>query len=531
MVVSQEINASDVGVAILKSGGNAVDAAVAVAFALAVTHPTAGNLGGGGFLLVRTKDGRSSFFDFRERAPMAATRNMYLDSTGEATPDSTVGWRAAGVPGTVRGLELAHQRYGRKSWAELLAPAVKLARDGFELNYGVARSLSGASRILDRSPESRRIFRNDGRGYEPGDRLVQPDLARTIERIQVHGAKDFYEGETARIIASEMEKHGGLITLDDLRRYVAVERKPLTGTYRGLEITTAPPPSSGGILLLQMLGVLEGSGYEKTGAGSAEAITWVAEAMKRAYADRAEHMADPDHWKVPVSFLTSKDYIAKLRASIDPARATPSDQVRAGAPPKDESPETTHFSIVDEQGNAVSLTYTLNGGYGSGVTVPGTGILLNNEMDDFSVKPGVANMYGAVGGEANAIRPGQRPLSSMTPTIVAKDGKLHLVIGAPGGTRIPNGVLQVLLNIVDFGMNPQEAVDWPRVHHQWKPDRLLLTRAHSPDTIELLRKKGFEVVTNGGGVAAVEAILVGSDGWLQAGSDTMVRQTGKAAGY
>lgn len=531
MVVAQEPNAVDAGVAILKRGGNAVDAAVTVAMALAVTHPTAGNLGGGGFLLLRTKTGETAFFDFRERAPKAATRDMYLDDAGDPTRDSLVGWRAAGVPGTVRGLELAHQRYGRKGWAELVAPAVKLARDGFELSYATARSLEALSPLLSRSPESRRIFLNDGRGYQPGDLLVQPELAATLARIQSHGAKDFYEGETARILAEENAKNGGLITLDDLKSYTAVERTPLKGTYRDLEVITAPPPSSGGLILLEVLGMLEGSGYEKTGAGSAGTLTWIGEAMKRAYADRAEHMADPGHWNVPVAYLTSKAYLDKRRASIDPTRATPASEISAAAPPKEESQETTHFSIVDEEGNAVSLTYTINGSYGNGVTVPRLGFLLNNEMDDFSVKPGVPNMYGAVGGEANAIQPGKRPLSSMTPTIATRGGKLFMVLGAPGGTRIPNGVIQAFLNVADFKMNMQDAINAPRIHHQWKPDRLFTMTGISPDTLQILRSRGYALETGTFGVASVEGILVGSDGWLQGGSDTAPRQSGKAAGY
>lgn len=529
MVVAQEQHAADVGVAVLQSGGNAIDAAVAVGFALAVTHPTAGNLGGGGFLLLRTANGETTFFDFREMAPGAATRDMYLDSEGKPTRDSLVGWRAAGVPGTVKGLEAAHKNYGKKPWSELVTPAVKLAVEGFPLSYGTASSLK-SSRGLERFPESKRIFQNDGEAFEPGDLLKQPELGATLTRIQKQGSKDFYEGETAKRLAAEMAKNGGLITLDDLANYRVVERKPLTGQYKGLDLILAPPPSSGGILLLQILGMLEGSGYEKTGAGSAQTYHWMAEAMKRAYADRAEYLGDPDFAKVPVSGLVSKAYIERLRASIDPANAVPADAVRNGALPSEEAAETTHFSIVDAEGNAVALTYTLNGGYGSGVTVPGLGFLLNNEMDDFSVKPGSPNMYGAVGGEANAIVPKKRPLSSMTPTIVLKDGKLFMVSGAPGGTRIPNGVLQTFLNVVDFQMNVQEAIDWPRIHHQWKPDKLYAMTGISPDTLELLRQKGHAVEADTFGVASVEAIVF--DGrWLMGGSDTGPRQTGKAAGY
>ena len=526
MVVSQEPHATDVGVAVLKNGGNAVDAAVAVAFALAVTHPAAGNLGGGGFLLARFADGRAAFIDFRERAPGRATRDMYLDKAGNLTRDSVAGWRAAGVPGTVRGLELAHRRYGRKPWAELVAPAVKLAADGFEVSYALSRSLRSA-KLLREFAESRRIFLKGGEYYEPGDVLRQPDLARTLARIAREGATDFYLGETAGILAAEMAANGGLITREDLRSYEAVERTPLRGAYRGYDILTAPPPSSGGVGILQMLGVLEGSGYEKHGAGSAAAIHFVAEAMRRYYADRSEFLADPGFFHVPVGGLLNPGYIGRLRASIDPARASSSEQVGHGNPRDYESGETTHFSIVDAEGNAVALTYTINGGYGCGVTVAGLGFLLNNEMDDFSAKPGVPNSFGLIQGEANAIEPRKRPLSSMTPTIVLREGRLFMALGAPGGSRIINGVLQVLLNVIDFRMNVQEAIDAPRFHHQWKPDKLQLERGFSPDTAKLLKARGH-TVADIPSVAVVEAILV-DGGWLQGGSDG--RGNGKAAGY
>ncbi|HBY63781.1 MAG TPA: gamma-glutamyltransferase [Solibacterales bacterium] len=528
MVVAQEPHATDVGVAVLKAGGNAVDAAVAVGFALAVTHPTAGNLGGGGFLLLRKADGTTAFFDFRERAPEAASRDMYLDKDGKPTRESIVGWRAAGVPGTVRGLEHAHRKFGRKRWAELVAPAVELAGKGFEVSYALSRSLRSSGKLLEQFPESKRIFLKDGAGWEAGERLVQPELAETLRRIAKSGAADFYEGETARRLADQMKAHGGLITAEDLRRYAVVERKPLTGSYKGHEIITAPPPSSGGIGILQMMGMLEGSGYEKHGAGSAAATHYVAEAMRRYYADRSEYIADPDFYRVPVSGLLSKSYIAKLRETIDGERASTSDAVRPGNPAAyEEKTETTHFSIVDAEGNAVALTYTINGGYGNGVTVPGLGFLLNNEMDDFSVKPGVPNMFGLVQGEANRIEAKKRPLSSMTPTIVLKDGKLFLAIGAPGGSRIITGVMQVMLNVMDFGMNVQEAIDQPRFHHQWRPDKLSLERGFSPDTIGLLKARGHAVDTIAG-VALVEAIHA-AGGWLQGGTDG--RASGKAAGY
>ncbi len=527
MVVAQEQQATDIGVAVLKAGGNAVDAAVAVAFALAVTHPTAGNLGGGGFLLLRTNNGESTFFDFRERAPGKATRDMYIGPDGKLTRDSLVGWRASGVPGTVHGLWTAHQKHGSKPWASLVAPAIKLAK-GFPMSYSLADNLeSAAPRLLSKYPETNRIYLRDGKFYQKDDLFVQADLARTLARIAKQGPKDFYEGETARIFAAAMEKNGGLITLEDLKNYQTAIRKPLTGSYKGHDIITAPPPSSGGIGILQIMGMLEGTGYQNTGAGSAASIHMVAEAMRRFNADRSEHMADPDFFKVPVPGLLSRTYIEQLRNSIDKERASKSDAVRPGKPALTESTETTHFSVIDQQGNAVALTYTLNGSFGSGVTVPGLGFLLNNEMDDFSAKPGEANMFGVVQGEANIIQPRKRPLSSMTPTIVMKDGKLKMVVGAPGGSRIITGVAQVILNVLDFGMGVQSAIDAPRFHHQWQPDKLMVEREMSPDTIAALRAKGHEVdfISN---VALVEAIVV-EDGWLAGGTDR--RAHGKAAGF
>jgi gamma-glutamyltranspeptidase/glutathione hydrolase len=526
MVVAQEPHATDVGVAVLRGGGNAIDAAVAVGFALAVTLPAAGNLGGGGFLLVRFADGRSAFVDFRERAPHASSRDMYLGPDGNPTRESVEGWRAAGVPGTVRGLEYAHRKWGTKKWAELVEPASKLANDGFELSYAQSSSLTN-SPLLAKFEESKRVFQRNGAGWEMGDRFVQPELAATLRRIARDGSRDFYEGETARILAEEMRAHGGLITLDDLRQYQAVERKPLEGSYKGYSVITAPPPSSGGVGLLQMLGVLEGSGYEHAGAGSAESIHFFAEAMRRYYADRSEHLGDPDFHRVPVSALLNKRYIEKLRASIDRTRATPSADWHPGSVTGYESENTTHFSIVDAEGNAIALTYTINGSYGCGVTVPRLGFLLNNEMDDFAAKPGTANMFGLVQGEANAIAPRKRPLSSMTPTILTKDGKLYMVIGAPGGGRIITGVTQVVANVIDFGMNMQEAIDAPRFHHQWQPDRLQVEKEISPDTVALLKAKGHEVAPIAN-IAIVESILV-LDGWLQGATDG--RGNGKAAGY
>ena len=529
MVVAQEPLAADIGVAVLKSGGNAVDAAVAVGFALAVTHPFAGNIGGGGFMLVRMADGRSTFIDFREKAPGKASRNMYLDSDGKMTRDSLIGWRAAGVPGTVRGLELAQKRFGTKSWVELLQPAIELASNGFPVSHAQMQSLHFSAESLSQFPESKRIFLKEGTLYDWNETLRQPELARTLERIAHQGAKDFYEGETAHILAREMEKNGGLITLEDLREYQTVERKPLEGDYRGYHIITSPLPSSGGVGILQMLGMLDGSGYEKTGAGSATTYHYLAEVMRRFYADRNEYLGDSDFVKNPIAKLLDPSYIQKRRNSIDPSQATLSDQISPGLPAGKESTETTHYTIADEQGNAVAVTYTLNAGYGSGVTVPGAGFLLNDEMDDFVGKPGSPNLFGLVQGEANAIAPGKRPLSSMVPTIVLKNGKPFMALGTPGGSRIITAVLQVMLNVMDFGMNIQDAIDFPRVHHQWKPDRLDIERGISPDTIALLKKSGYHIEeAKPVVIARVEGILI-DGGWLQGGHDE--RGAGKAAGY
>ena len=548
MVVAQEPNAADAGLRVLQAGGNAVDAAIATAMALAVTLPAAGNIGGGGFLVLRKADGTTAFVDFRERAPLAASRDMYLGKDGKLTRDNLVGWRAPGVPGTVRGMELVHKKFATKPWAELLAPAVELAQRGFPVTYEFANSLRSAGHaampaqgtsaltepgVLAKSEESKRIFLRGGQFYETGETFQQPDLARTLMRIQRLGAKDFYEGETAKRFAAEMVKHGGLITAEDLKSYQAVERAPLTGRYKGLDIVTAAPPSSGGIGLLHMLAILEGSGYEKGGPNSCTELHWLAETMRRFYADRGQYLGDPDFVKMPLRGLLSNRYITKRRASIDPNRATPSTSIAFGDPNLYESRETTHFSIVDVEGNAVAVTYTLNGGYGSGVTVPGLGMLLNNNMDNFAGQPGSANAYGLIQGEANAIQPGKRPVSSMTPSIISKDGKLLLVMGAPGGTRITSAVLQALLNVVDFGMNIQDAIDAPRIHHQWMPDQIFAERGISPDTAANLRKLGHKVEYSSVG-ALVVGINVETDRqgrkWLAGGWDARNGQ-GKAAGW
>ena len=530
MVVAQEPLAADVGVSVLKSGGNAVDAAVAVGFALAVTFPYAGNIGGGGFMLIRMADGRTTFIDFREKAPRKAAHDMYLDASGNASKDSVLGWRAVGVPGSVRGLELALKKYGTKPWAELLRPAIHLAASGFPISYPQMRSFKASADSLSQFPESRRIFLKDGTFYDWNENFKQTELARTLERVADHGARDFYEGETAHVLAREMEKNGGLITLDDLLEYQAVERKPLEGDYKGYQIITSPPPSSGGVGILQMLGMLNGTGYEKSGPGSATEYHYLAEAMRRYYADRNEYLGDPDFVNNPITAMLDPAYIRARRDSIDPINATPSDQIRPGLPDgAAEGSDTTHYSIADEQGNVVAVTYTLNAGYGSKVTVPRLGFLLNDEMDDFAAKPGTPNMFGLVQGELNSIAPGRRPLSSMVPTIVVKGGKPFLVLGAPGGSMIITAVLQVMLNVMDFGMNIQDAIDFPRVHHQWKPDTLGIERGVSPDTIALLKKAGYSIEeAHPVVIARVEAILR-NDGWLQGGHDE--RGPGKAVGY
>ena len=527
MVVAQEPLAADVGVAVLKAGGNAVDAAVAIGFALAVTYPYAGNIGGGGFMLARFVDGRTTFVDFRETAPAGASRNMYLDADGKMTKASLVGWRAAGVPGSVRGFELAQKKYGRKSWKDVLQPAVQLAEKGYPVSYYFEKQLNSDRELLGRFPESKRLFAD----LHYGDTLVQPELAQTLKRIRDHGAADFYEGETARRLVTAMTENGGLITLEDLKNYKAVERAPLTGHYKGLEVITSPPPSSGGIGILQMLGMLEGSGYEKSGAGSAAQIHYVAEAMRRYYADRSEFLGDPEFVKVPVSQLLDPRYMALRRATINLDHATPSGDVHAGPLVGKESSETTHYNVMDAEGNVVEVTYTLNAGFGSGVTAPGLGFLLNDEMDDFAGKPGTPNLFGLIQGEANAIQPGKRPLSSMTPTLLVRDGKPYLAVGAPGGSRIINGVLQVILNVVDFHMNVQEAVDWPRIHHQWMPDLLYLEHGVSPDTVDRLRAMGHNLAPAEATIpviARVEAILL-DGGWYQGATDG--RGNAKAAGY
>lgn len=529
MVVAVDSRAVDIGVDILQHGGNAVDAAVAVGFSLISTYPFAGNLGGGGYMIIRLADGRATFIDFREKAPEKASHDMYLDANGKLTRESLEGWRSSGVPGTVSGFELAETKYGKMKWADVMKPGIELASKGFPIAYPLAESLKG-SKSLAANEESKRIYQKGGAFYEVGETFIQPDLARTLTRIAQGGAKEFYEGETARILAAEEEKNGGLITLNDLKNYHAIEREPLKGSYRNYTILTAPPSSSGGILLLQMLGMLEGSGYEKGGFGAASTIHYEAEVMRRAYADRNTYVGDTDFVKVPIAGLLDPAYLARRRESIDPQKATPSADVKPGGPAGSESTETTHFSVVDQEGNAVAVTYTLNGGYGNGITVPGLGFLLNNEMDDFTTKTGEKNLFGLVQGERNSIAPNKRPVSSMVPTIFLRDGKFFMTAGAPGGSRIPTAVLQVFLNVVDFGMNIQDAVDAPRIHHQWLPDRLSLERLFSPDTVNLLQGMGYDVDYAQGAVGSVVEAIINDGGWLQGASDER-RAGGKAAGY
>ncbi len=472
VVASTNEIASKVGVDIMKRGGNAVDAAIAVAFALAVTHPAAGNLGGGGFMMIRLKDGRTTAIDYREMAPAAATHNIYLDKGGkvlEGDGGSVEGYRAAGVPGTVRGMELALRKYGshRLTWTQLIEPARALAANGFSVNYTLARSLRGSREYLSKYAETKRIYLNGGKFYNEGDLFRQPDLAATFARLQQRGPDEFYEGQTARLIVDDLKRHNGLMTMADMRGYVAKERETLRGNYRGYEIVSMPPPSSGGAVLIEMLNILEGYDFKKMDWASSDRYHLMTEAMRRAFADRAEYMGDTDFVKVPVAGLTDKKYAAQLRNTINPARASSSEQVKAGKPLGYESDETTHFTIVDSEGNAVANTYTLNNSYGSAVVAKGTGLIMNDEMDDFAAKPGTPNLYGLIQGERNSVAPRKRPLSAMTPTFVLrKDGSLWFTVGSPGGPTIINTVLDVITNVIDYGMNIQQAIDAPRIHHQ-----------------------------------------------------------------
>jgi gamma-glutamyltranspeptidase/glutathione hydrolase len=510
MVVSAHKLASKAGIDVLKGGGNAVDAAVAVAYALAVTFPEAGNLGGGGFMTIRFHDGRTAFIDFREEAPGAATATMYQDANGNPVPErSRRGYLAVGVPGTVAGLELARTKYGTKPRAALMASAIRLAKDGFVLDQGDADMLADAADEFRKDGPSAAIFLNKGQPWKTGQRLVQTDLARSLELIARQGPTAFYNGSIAAKIAAASKAGGGILTTKDFAAYKARELKPLECDYRGYHMISAPPPSSGGVVLCETFNILEGYPIGELGWGSAAATHFLTEAFRRAYHDRNLNLGDPSFVTVDTAHFIDKNYAAALRQGIDPNRATPSSSLPAPGVGK-EGQNTTHFSIVDGQGNAVSLTYTLNDWFGAHVTAAGTGILLNDEMDDFSAKPGSPNMYGLVEGPNNAVAPRKRPLSSMTPTIVTKDGKLAMVVGTPGGSRIPSAVIETISNMIDFGMTVTEAVDAPRVHHQWLPDELGYEKyALSADTIARLQAMGHKVVPMDYG-NQVAAILVGA---------------------
>lgn len=531
MVVTQKAEATQIGLDVLRRGGNAVDAAVAVAFALAVVLPRAGNLGGGGFMMVyEAKTAGVAALDYREIAPSGAHRDLFLDPEGNVdTERARYSHLSTGVPGTVAGLAAAHERYGTMPLAELVAPAIELAEKGYPVTLSQAAALADRRERLARSPASAKIFlRQDGTPWTFGDTLVQNDLAASLRLIAETGPAAFYEGKIAERIVAEMKAHGGLITREDLRAYRPVWREAVRGTYRGYEVVSMPPPSSGGVHVIEMLNILEGYPLGYLGAGSAETIHLMAEAMRLAYADRATYLGDPEFYDVPVAALTSKAYAEELRRGIDRFRARPSSEIAAGDLAPYESTDTTHFSIVDRWGNAVANTYTLNFSFGSGIVAAGTGILLNNEMDDFSSKPGVPNAFGLVGGEANAIEAGKRPLSSMTPTFVFQDGKLFLVTGSPGGSQIITAVLQIILNVVDHGMNVAAASAAPRVHHQWLPDELVVEVGHSPDTLLLLTARGHRVKVDEA-MGSTQTIEL-KDGLLFGAADPR-RPDGLALGY
>jgi len=538
MVAAQEKIAAQVGADILKAGGNAVDAAVATGFALAVTHPQAGNIGGGGFMLIALAGGKKlTAIDYRETAPAAASRDMFLDESGNVDRDRARYSRAsAGVPGTVAGLLYALEHYGTMPRGSVLAPAIKLAEEGFPVPYGLALALEKSHERFAGDISSQAYFEHPGgKPYREGEILRQTDLARTLRAIAAEGARGFYEGPVAQLIEGEMKQGGGLITSEDLKNYKPIEREPVRGTYRGYEIVSMPPPSSGGVHVIQMLNILEGYDLAKLGHNTADSIHRLVEAMRRAYADRAKYLGDPGFVKVPVAGLVSKEYAAQLRAGIDLSHATKSEDVSAGRPPGAEGEQTTHFSIIDKAGNAVSNTYTLNLAFGNGYSVDGAGFFLNNEMDDFSAKPGAPNAFGLVGGEANAIAPGKRPLSSMAPTVVLKDGSPYLVTGSPGGSTIITVVLQEILNVLAFDMNVAEATAMPRIHHQWQPDVVITERGVSDDTLRILEGRGFVLPKNADGsfqhrVLGRANSIMKADGYFLGAADTRDLD-GAAIGY
>ena len=497
MVATEQELASNIGLNVLKAGGNAVDAAVAIGFALAVALPNAGNVGGGGFMMVYdAKTTKAVAVDFREMAPAAASRNMYVDATTGKVIDgkSLYTHYAIGVPGTVAGLTHALQKWGSMPLARVMQPSIDLADKGYPVSETLAKVLRQETRNMGKWDATKAIFWKNGAPMKPGDLLVQKDLAHSLRLIARDGAKAFYEGEIAHKIAADMAKNGNAMTLQDLRNYKVVEREPVRGTYRGYEVVTMPPPSSGGAHLVQILNIMERWPIRDWGHNSAQTVHHMAEAMKLAYADRSEYLGDPDFVKIPLAGLTSKKYADELAAQISPDRARSAKEIKPGKPQPYESNQTTHFSVVDKAGNMVAVTYTLNTNFGSGIVAPGTGIMLNNEMDDFSAKPGVPNAYGLIGGDANAVAAGKRPLSSMTPTFVLKDGKPWLATGSPGGARIITTVLQQIVNGIDFGMNPAEAASQLRFHHQWTPDELRVEKGFPVDTLNLLRQKGQNVV-------------------------------------
>jgi gamma-glutamyltranspeptidase / glutathione hydrolase len=550
VVVTVHQLASQVGAEILKAGGNAVDAAVATGFALAVVHSPAGNIGGGGFMLIRMADGATHFLDYREKAPAGATRDMYVDAQGNVIPGaSEIGYKSIGVPGSVAGMTYAQKKWGKLTLKQVMAPAIKLARDGYPLTWEEAQDFH--DKYLAQFPESHRVFQRNGDYYKAGEVFRQPDLARTLERIAAN-PEDFYHGTLARELAAAMQKGGGLITADDLAHYEVKEREPVRGTYRGYEVISAPPPSSGGTVLIESLNILEGYDLAKLGDRSAESIHFTIEAFRRAFFDRAEFMGDPDFSKIPVSQLIDKKYANAWRDTIDPAHASPSkelnrpavfaelEQYAASHPPAaelHESNHTTHYSLIDADGNAVAVTTTINDWFGSRVTADGLGFLLNDEMDDFSSKPGVPNADGLIQGMANSIGPGKRPLSSMTPTIVLHNGKTVLVLGSPGSSKIITTVANVLMGVVDYGMNIQEAVNAPRFHNQWLPDVVNVEKWFSPDTTEHLRKMGYDVETglhrgdSYGYWSDAECIAVDEKTGERYGATDGRNSNGKAVGY
>ncbi|WP_406626240.1 gamma-glutamyltransferase [Acidovorax sp. SDU_ACID1] len=530
MVASEQELASRIGLDILKAGGNAVDAAVAMGFALAVALPNAGNIGGGGFMMVHdARTSRSVALDFREVAPSKATRDMYLDAKGNVVDGKSLYTHyAVGVPGTVAGMEHALKKWGTMPLSKVVAPAVALADKGYPVSETLAKILQQEKKTMGRWPATQAIFWKNGEPLQRGDLLVQKDLAQSLRLIGQQGAKVFYEGAIAQKIAAEMAPHAGAVTLADLKNYKVVEREPVRGSYRGYQIVTMPPPSSGGAHLIQILNMMERWPMNQWGVNSAQSVHHMAESMKLAYADRSEYLGDPDFVKVPLKGLTSKRYAEQLAKGIDATKARDAKAIKPGQPQPYESDQTTHYSVVDKAGNAVAVTYTLNTNFGSGIVAKGTGILLNNEMDDFSAKPGVANAYGLVGGDANAVQAGKRPLSSMTPTLVLKDGKPTLVTGSPGGARIITTVLQTVVNTIDYGMNPAEAAATPRFHHQWTPDELRIEKGFSNDTLALLRQWGHKVALKPS-MGRTQTIQI-RDGMLYGASDPR-NPDGQTLGY